>query len=229
MDTGADDRALPALLPARREGAAGEGRLERGRAAGPAAAAPGASGCGSRCAPPGRCWRSPCSSRVFLPLRGIDLVAARLAGRPVTAARAGGSCGSGRRRRCRRSGLRFVQRGAPMRGRRRLRRQPFELDRHRGAAARRGAVPRLQGRGARLAGDRAHRPRDRHHVHRPPPGRGQAAGGGAPRAARAAATRWRSFPRAPAPTAQRVLPFKSALFGVFFAPGAAGAASRCSR
>ena len=42
---------------------------------------------------------------VFLPLRGIDLVAARVAGRPVT-----GSgrrwCGSGRRRRCRRSGSR---------------------------------------------------------------------------------------------------------------------------
>ena len=63
MDTGADDRALPALLPARRGGAGGEGRLERGRAAGAAAADRLASGCGWCCGPPGRCWRWPCFSR----------------------------------------------------------------------------------------------------------------------------------------------------------------------
>ena len=92
--------------------------------------------------------RSPCSSRSSCLLRGVDLVAARIAGRSVTrlgpqvvrlwAAQALPTLG-----------LRFVQRGRPMRPGRRLRRQPFELDRHRRAAARGGAVPRLQGRGAR--------------------------------------------------------------------------------
>ena len=53
---------------------------------------------------PGRCLALVVLFAVFLPLRGIDLVAERLAGRPVSRLGNARSCGSGRRRRCRRWG-----------------------------------------------------------------------------------------------------------------------------
>ena len=92
---------------------------------------------------------------VFLPLRGHRPPGrARVAGRPVTAmgpaivrlwaAQALPALG-----------LRFVRQGHADAGRRGVRRQPFELDRHRRAAAGGGAVPGVEGRGAGLAGDRA--------------------------------------------------------------------------
>ena len=101
----------------RNRGARGrEGRLERRRAAGAAAADRRPSGCGSACAAvwARRCWRLLFA--VFLPLRGLDLAAERVAGRPVSrlgprvvqawAALALPTLG-----------LRFVRRGEPMRGR----------------------------------------------------------------------------------------------------------------
>ena len=161
----------------------------------------GASGCGSRCARPGRWRRWRCSSRSSCRCAAIDLVAERASpgGRSPGSGRR--SCGSGRRRRCRRSACASCGTARPMRGGGRVRRQPFELDRHRGAAAGGGAVPGVEGRGARLAGDRADRPGDRHDVHRPPAGGGQAAGGRAPRAARARRPDGDLSRRAPAPTA----------------------------
>ena len=151
--------------------------------AGPAAARPAASACASPSAPPGPPLALAVLFALFLPLRGLDLLLERLAGRPVTA------LGPGIVRLWAAQalptlGLRFVTPGHADARRRRLRRQPFELDRHRRPPARRRPVPRLQGRGPRLARHRPHRPRHRHDVHRPPPGRGQAPGGGAPRPAR---------------------------------------------
>ena len=61
------------------------------------------------------------------------------------------------------------------------------------------------------------RPGDRHHVHRPPPGGGEAAGGGALRPADRG-DRMAIFPEGTSSDGLRVLPFKSSLFGVFFAP-----------
>ena len=60
------------------------GGMERGRAAGAAADVGGRAAAAACCAAPGRCWRWCCCFAVFLPLRGIDLVAERLAGRPVS-------------------------------------------------------------------------------------------------------------------------------------------------
>ena len=144
----ADDRALPALLPAH----PGAPRVRAGwnEAEPPVLPplTPARAAAARRCAAPGRWLALAVLFAVFLPLRGVDLVAARLAGRPVTAlgpavvrlwaAQALPTLGLA---------LRAARRADARR--RRVRRQPFELDRHRGAAARGGAVPRLQGRGAR--------------------------------------------------------------------------------
>ena len=144
-------------------------------------------------------WRWPCCSRSSCRCAGIDSLARAAGGPAGHAARAAGGAAWAAQA-LPSLGLRYVQRGTPMRGRRRLRRQPFELDRHRRAAAGGGAVPGVEGRGAGLAGGRAAsagrsarcsstagRPRRSGRRRRCWPGwRG--------------ATGWRCFPRAPAPT-----------------------------
>ncbi len=103
-----------------------------------------------------------------------------------------------------------------------LRRQSLELDRHRGVAAGGGTrfwsrSPRCaDGRGSGPSGARSARCSSIAALPRPSFRRQSCWRGWA------AATGWRCFPRAPRPTGRRVLPFKSSLFGVFFAPGLEG-------
>ena len=226
MDTVPDDRALPALLPAH-PGAPG---VRAGwNEAEPPALPPLT--CGERLRLALRAlWSVAVLAvlfAVFLRAPGLDILAARLAGRSVSAlgpavvrlwaAQALPTLGLG-----------YVRRGAAHGPGRGVRREPFELARHRGAAAGGGALPRLQGRGAGLAGDRPHRPRHRHHVHRPPPRRGQAPGGASSSRASPAATAWRSSPRGRAPTASGCCR-SSRRSSASSSPPSSRAASPCSR
>ena len=181
----ADDRALPAVLPARPRAARlrerRAGRMERGRAAGPAADV------GGRAAPAGAAARLGAGGALRA-LRGLP-AAARHRPRCSSGWRGGrsagsatGSCSSGRRRRCRRSGS-PTSRAAGRCGRA----GPSSRTTRAGSTSwrcsgrrRRSWSPRPRCAAGRGSG---HRPGDRHHVHRPPPGRGEAAGGGAAGAA----------------------------------------------
>ena len=97
--------------------------------------------------------------------------------------------------------------------------QPFVLAGHLRAERRAAGLFRGQVRGGGLGRHRLAGAGHRHRLHRPQGHRGQGAAGAVRGRGCARGTGCCSFPKAPAPTRMRVLPFKSTLFAAFYTHG----------